>query len=41
MLPRAVYGLREVRTGAEAARKALVVLGARDGTRGGWWAGKP
>ena len=25
----------------EAARKALVVLGARDGTRGGWWAGKP
>ena len=25
---------------AEAARKALVVLGARDGTRGGWRVGK-
>jgi hypothetical protein len=24
----------------EAARKALVVLGARDGTRGGWWVGE-
>ena len=25
----------------DAARKALVVLGARDGNRGGWWVGKP
>jgi hypothetical protein len=25
----------------EAARKALVVLGARDGTHGGRWVGKP
>ena len=30
------------RTTPEAARKALVVLGARDGTRsGGWWAVDP